>query len=54
MITFVCFVLWTLDAPWWVYVLSIIGIICEFDTSNLAHRSDLKIEEDLRNDRNYF
>ena len=41
MITFVCFVLWALDAPWWVYVLSIIGIIAEFDTSDLAHKSDL-------------
>lgn len=42
MITFVCFVLWTLKAPWWVYVLSIIGIICEFDTSGLAHKEDLQ------------
>ena len=41
MITFVCYVLWVLKAPWWVYVLSIIGIIVEFDTSELAHKSDL-------------
>lgn len=29
MITFVCFVLWYMGAPWWVYVLAIIGLIME-------------------------
>lgn len=46
MITFIAFVLWKLNAPWWVYVLSILGVICEFDTGKLAHKSDLGIEED--------
>ena len=48
MITFICFVLWVLKAPWWVYVLSIIGVICEFDNSSLVHKKDLGIvdEED--------
>lgn len=40
MITFICFVLWKLNAPWWVYVLSIIGALCEFNDSSLAHRGD--------------
>ena len=31
MITFFCYVLWKLQAPWWVYVLSIIGLLAEFD-----------------------
>ena len=58
MITFVCFVLWTLKAPWWVYVLSIFGIICEFDTSGLAHKEDFKkiadaLEEE-NDERNYI
>ena len=46
MITFIAFVLWKLNAPWWVYVLSILGVICELDTSKLVHKSDLGIEED--------
>ena len=29
MITFICFVLWKLNAPWWVYLLSIIGVLIE-------------------------
>ena len=40
MITFVIFVLYTLHAPWWIYVLSIIGALSELDSSNLAHRGD--------------
>ena len=40
MITFICFVLYSLNAPWWVYVLSIIGIIMELDSSDLVHRGD--------------
>lgn len=40
MITFIIFVLYTLHAPWWVYVLSIIGVIGELDSSDLAHRGD--------------
>lgn len=42
MITFICFVLWKLSAPWWVYVLSIIGILIELDNSNLAHKDDIE------------
>lgn len=42
MITFICFVLWKLGAPWWAYVLSILGVICEFDTSSLLHKKDLQ------------
>ena len=40
MITFIIFVLYTLHAPWWVYVLSIIGVLGELDSSNLVHRGD--------------
>ena len=40
MITFMCFVLWKLQAPWWVYVLSIIGVLSELDSSDLVHRND--------------
>lgn len=40
MITFICFVLWKLQAPWWAYVLSILGVLCELDSSNLVHRGD--------------
>ena len=40
MITFIIFVLYKLHAPWWVYVLSIIGALSELDSSNLAHRGD--------------
>lgn len=40
MITFICFVLYSLNAPWWVYVLSIIGVIMELDDSTLVHRND--------------
>jgi len=31
MITFICYVLWYLHAPWWVFVLAIIGLLCELD-----------------------
>ena len=31
MITFICYVLWCLDAPWWVYLLAILGTLAEFD-----------------------
>lgn len=31
MITFMCFVLWKLGAPWWVYVLSVIGALELYD-----------------------
>lgn len=34
MITFIVFVLFELNAPWWVYVLSIIGVITELDSGN--------------------
>lgn len=40
MITFICFVLYSLNAPWWVYVLSIIGVLTELDSSDLVHRND--------------
>lgn len=40
MLTFIIFVLYTLRAPWWVYVLSIIGVIEELDSSDLVHRND--------------
>ena len=40
MITFICFVLYALNAPWWIYVLSIIGIIMELDSIDLVHRGD--------------
>lgn len=42
MITFICFVLYTLNAPWWVYVLSIIGVIAELTEreKNIATRED--------------
>lgn len=42
MITFICFVLWKLNAPWWVYVLSLLGICSEFDSSKLAHKEDIE------------
>lgn len=42
MITFICFVLWKLNAPWWVYILSIIGVIIELDGSDLAHKDDIE------------
>ena len=41
MITFICFVLWKLNAPWWIYLLSIIGVMIELDSSNLAHKQDI-------------
>ena len=40
MITFIAFVLFKLNAPWWVYLLSIIGVILELDSSELVHRGD--------------
>lgn len=40
MITFICFVLYKLNAPWWIYVLSIVGALSELDNSDLAHRDD--------------
>jgi hypothetical protein len=49
MITFICFVLWKLNAPWWVYVLSIIGILAELDSSNLAKKEHLQILEQKLN-----
>ena len=42
MITFICFVLWKLNAPWWIYVFSIIGVISELDSSKLAHKDDIE------------
>lgn len=42
MITFICFVLWKLQAPWWVYLLSILGAIIELDGSDLAHKEDIE------------
>lgn len=33
MITFIVFVLYKLQAPWWVYVLSIIGVISELSVN---------------------
>lgn len=43
MITFICFVLYKLNAPWWIYVLSIIGVLSELDSSDLVHRDDVII-----------
>ena len=40
MITFICFVLWKLQTPWWVYALSIVGVLFELDSSDLVHRND--------------
>lgn len=45
MITFICFVLWKLNAPWWIYVLSIIGALIELDSSDLAKKEHLQILE---------
>lgn len=42
MITFMIFVLWKLNAPWWIYLLSIIGILSELDNSNLASKDDIE------------
>jgi hypothetical protein len=40
MITFIIYVLYTLHAPWWVYVLSIIGVLIELDSSDFVQRGD--------------
>ena len=47
MITFICFVLWKLQAPWWAYVLSILGAIIELDSTDLAQRKDIEELERL-------
>ena len=42
MITFMCFILYTIHAPWWVYVLTVIGLLSEFDGSNRVTKKDLE------------